>query len=152
MKESPAQAADILAHGFDDYHQRYRAVTRRARDRFERREWQGVRRDTVERLNLYERCVGETLGSLRDQVGERIVDPALLTRVKQAYTEVILGRHDFELAQTFFNSVIRRLHGTVGVDPGVEFVADQVDEPAPDDAVRPWRDKLKEEEASAPGG
>jgi len=123
MRGSAAQAADVLAHGFDDYHQRYRGVTRRARDRFERREWQGIRRDTVERLNLYERCVGETLDALRALVGPRISDPDFLRVLKDAYTEVILGRNDFELAQTFFNSVSRRLVPHLGLAPGIDYLS-----------------------------
>ncbi len=123
MRGSAAQAADVLAHGFDDYHQRYRGVTRRARDRFERREWQGIRRDTVERLNLYERCVGETLDALRSVVGPRVSDPDFLRVLKDAYTEVILGRNDFELAQTFFNSVSRRLLPHLGLAPGIDYLS-----------------------------
>ncbi len=123
MQGSAAQAADVLAHGFDDYHQRYRAVTRRARDRFERREWQGIRRDTVERLNLYERRVGETLDALRAVVGPRVSDPDFLGSLKAAYTEVILGRDDFELSQTFFNSVSRRLVPHLGLSPRIDFLS-----------------------------
>lgn len=120
---SVAQAADILAHGFDDYHQRYRAITRRARDRFERREWQGIRRDTVERLGLYDRCVGETLASLRAQVGPQVGDPGFFGAVKLAYTGVILGRNDFELAQTFFNSVSRKLLPHLGLDSRIDYLS-----------------------------
>lgn len=123
VDSSAAQAADILAHGFDDYHQRYRAITRRARERFERREWQGIRRDTVERLGLYDRCVAETLASLRSQVGSQIGDPVFLAAVKVAYTEVILGRDDFELAQTFFNSVSRKLLPHVGLDSRIDYLS-----------------------------
>jgi len=123
MRGSAAQAADVLAHGFDDYHQRYRGVTRRARDRFERREWQGIRRDTVERLNLYERCVGDTVGSLRSVVGPAVCEPETLCAIKDAYTEVILGRNDFELAQTFFNSVSRRLVPHLGLAPGIDYLS-----------------------------
>ncbi|MGD2114149.1 MAG: bifunctional isocitrate dehydrogenase kinase/phosphatase [Acidobacteriota bacterium] len=123
MRGNPAQAADILVHGFDDYHQRYRAVTRRARERFERREWQGIRRDTVERLGLYDRSLTETLESLTSLVGPEVADPALLGPTKDAYTEAILGRHDFELAQTFFNSVSRKLVPHVGLDPRIDYLS-----------------------------
>ena len=41
---------------------------------------------------------------------------------KCAYAELVADRPDYELAQTFFNSVTRRLLTTVGVDPAVEFV------------------------------
>ncbi len=42
--------------------------------------------------------------------------------MKQIYTRMIILRNDLELAETFFNSVTRRLFVTVGVDPRIEFI------------------------------
>jgi len=42
--------------------------------------------------------------------------------VRGRYAGAVLGRPDEELAHTFFNSAIRRLLGTVGVDAAVEFL------------------------------
>jgi len=36
---------------------------------------------------------------------------------------MIAGREDREIAETFFNSITRRVFATVGVDPGIEFVS-----------------------------
>ncbi len=121
--KSPAQAGDILLRSFEDYHQRYRAVTRRARERFERREWEGIHRDTVERLELYERSVGETVSSLRARIGEQVATPQAFGPIKAAFTEAILGRDDFELAQTFFNSVSRRLLPHRGLEARIDYLS-----------------------------
>ncbi len=120
---SPAQAADILLRSFEDYHQRYRGVTRRARERFERREWEGIHRDTVERLELYERSVAETVSSLRARMGEGVATPQHFGPIKAAFTDAILGRDDFELAQTFFNSVSRRLLPHRGLEARIDYLS-----------------------------
>lgn len=42
--------------------------------------------------------------------------------MKAVYSGLIANRDDWELAETFFNSVTRRIFATVGVDPQIEFV------------------------------
>lgn len=118
-----ARAAETIHWAFDDYHQRFRSITRRAKKRFERRDWEGVRQDTVERLGLHGQCVRETLGSLQHQLGDDLRDRELWSRLKTVYTRRILGRDDFELAQTFFNSLSRNLLPHVGVDPATDYVS-----------------------------
>ncbi len=43
--------------------------------------------------------------------------------MKIAFTQLIARRSYWQLAETFFNSVTRRIFATVGVDPNIEFVA-----------------------------
>jgi isocitrate dehydrogenase kinase/phosphatase len=43
-------------------------------------------------------------------------------RIKAEYSQRISACIDYELAETFFNSVTRRVFATVGVDPDIEFV------------------------------
>ena len=42
--------------------------------------------------------------------------------MKACYSRGIAGYGDFEIAETFFNSITRRIFATVGVDPGCEYV------------------------------
>jgi isocitrate dehydrogenase kinase/phosphatase len=114
--------ADSIAHRFADFHQRFRGITRRVRERFERRDWAGVHQDTVERLELHGICVRETAARLAEGFRGELTDPALWPAIKEAYRYAILGRDDLELAQTFFNSITRRLFPATGVDPRHHFV------------------------------
>jgi len=118
-----ARGAETIHWAFDDYHQRFRSITRRVKERFERRDWEGIRQDTVERLDLHGRCVRETISTLRYQLGPEVGGPELWAAVKVAYTRRILGRDDFELAQTFFNSLSRKLFPHVGLDPAIDYVS-----------------------------
>ena len=117
------RGADIIHHGFDDYSTQFRAITRRARERFERRDWDGIRRDTVKRLGLHPLAIAEAYSSLEDQLRGGLAERQLWVRMKEAFTYSILGRDDFELAQTFFNSLSRKVFPHEGVDPAIDYVA-----------------------------
>lgn len=123
------EARDLLARavreGFDDYQGAFRTLTRRARERFERQEWAGLQDDSVLRLGLYGQVVEATLSTVRRLAGEVGAegDRDLFARVRGAYAEAVRGRPDRELAETFFNSVARRLFTSFGVDPALEFTA-----------------------------
>ena len=93
------RAADTIRGGFDEYHNLFREVTRRARERFERGDWDGIRRDTTRRLDLHERIVLDTLDGLSEQLGDRLSDRRLWQVMKDVYWREVLGRDDFELAR-----------------------------------------------------
>ena len=119
-------AAAIVA-AFARYNAEYRAITRRAPERFENRDWGGVQADVVERLDLYARMVDRTTSEMRERLGARAMDTALWAAIKADYTGRIAGLNDPEFLKTFFNSITRRLFDTVGVDAAIEFFALDVD-------------------------
>ena len=120
--DSAHRAADIIRGGFEELQERFRAITRRAVERFEQRDWDGLRRDTSHRLALHARAVAETLESLREELGDVIDDRPFWATLKEEYVEEILGHDEFELAQTFFNSLTRKLFSHVGIDPAIDFL------------------------------
>ncbi len=122
-QRAAALGAEIIQRGFEEYHEGFRATTRRVKRRFERRDWAGIRSDTVERLHLHPRSIRQTYRRLRQQLALRLGDRALWVALKDCYTSEILGRGDFEVAQTYFNSLVRRFFPHAGVDPAVDFVA-----------------------------
>jgi isocitrate dehydrogenase kinase/phosphatase len=46
--------------------------------------------------------------------------------LKAEYTRMILGRDDFEIAQSFFNSLTRKVFPHAGVDPAIDYVAEEL--------------------------
>lgn len=125
LETSVARAADTIHWAFDEHRQRVQAITRRVQQRFERRDWAGIRQDTVERLGLHSRNVERVCEVLGEQLGQHLKDRSLWAGLKEAYTATILGRNDFELAQTWFNSLSRRVFGHDGVDPTIDFASDE---------------------------
>jgi len=126
LPTAAAGEADTILQAFDGFHRRVRAVTHRVRQRFERCDWIGVRQDTVDRLGLHGRSIQRTVDALREQLGDRLTERAVWGALKEAYQRAILGRNDYELALTFFNSLTRKVFTHVGVDPSIDFVADDV--------------------------
>lgn len=121
-----AQWAETIHRAFDAHHQSLRSITRRVRRRFEERDWDGIRRDTVEKLDLPSLSIGETVEVLRGQLGERLADREVWVALKEAYTEAILGRDDFEIAETYFNSLTRKVFPHGGVDPAIDYTAEEL--------------------------
>ncbi|MGH2374728.1 MAG: bifunctional isocitrate dehydrogenase kinase/phosphatase, partial [bacterium] len=125
------RGADAIRHAFDAYRREFRQITHRARSSFEGQEWRGMQGDARERLDLYPRVVTRVVAGVLRILGEDAQARTLWARMKAAYTQSIAGRTDFELAETFFNSVTRRIFATVGVDPKIEYVDSDFDAPPP---------------------
>jgi isocitrate dehydrogenase kinase/phosphatase len=119
--------AASVRESFASYQAEFKHLTRRARMRFERRDWRGTQADALERLELRPRCIYQAVGELRGVLGSAAADPMLRQQMKSEYERDLIDRPDPELAKTFFNSVTRRIFGTVGVNPQAEFVATDVD-------------------------
>src|SRR6187431_1867739 len=116
-----------LARAFVDYNAEFRAITRRAPQRFEARDWRGSQRDAVERIELYDKCVNRAVAHMRERLGEDAIERPLWSSIKRRFTELIDELTDLEFDKTFFNSVTRRTFGTIGTDAAVEFVALDLD-------------------------
>jgi isocitrate dehydrogenase kinase/phosphatase len=122
--------ADAVGRAYESYQREFVAITRRAGFHFEKRDWHGAQRDAVERLDLYARAIGRVVAEASRLLGERRQDKAIWAGMKAAYSARMAGRLDLELAETFFNSVTRRVFATVGVDPDIEFVNSDFDRPS----------------------
>lgn len=120
------RAAARIADGFDDYNARFSDVTRRARKRFERRDWRQAQTDATARIDLYEICVRETLGRLEALLEDRVRSRPLWRGIRAAYAERIAALPDRELYKTFYNSLARRFFQIDGVAPDVEFLAFEI--------------------------
>jgi len=122
LREKVETAAHIIQKGFEDYRAKYMEITRRAKSRFERRNWHGIQYDGRERLELYKKILKATLADLKRELQDDINDRLLWKLLKPAYYKLVKNRPDSELAETFYNSFTRKIFTTQGVDEGIEFV------------------------------
>ena len=122
---------------FHDYQDRFRSITLRAPARFMNRQWAQVQADTTERLNLYAAVVDQTETDIRGLLKNRVAENKIWATAKADYANRIAVRDDRELAETFFNSVTRRILDTIGVNRQIEFVHDDCEPslPRPTDSV-----------------
>ena len=117
------ELSQIIYDGFVHYNNLFHRITRRARTRFERRDWQGHQQDIVERVDLYEKSVRRIVLALRRHMGTRVKDRELWNAIRAYFGRRLEKVPDAGFIKTFFNSVTRRIFGTVGVDAKLEFVS-----------------------------
>jgi isocitrate dehydrogenase kinase/phosphatase len=124
---APRECARHIVDAFARYNAEFRAITRRAPQRFDARDWKGSQRDAVERIELYDHFVNQTIAALRLLLGAQAADRDLWRQIRAEFEAQITALPDPEFTKTFFSSISRRLFGTVGVAPDIEFVATDLD-------------------------
>jgi isocitrate dehydrogenase kinase/phosphatase len=118
----PELAAKAIRDAFDLYHTRYGSITQRAGMRFAQRDWRGMQADARERLDLYKKVVDENVAQVKELLGDQGTDTRVWAKTKVVYSSFVAKLNLWELAETFFNSITRRIFATVGVNPQIEFV------------------------------
>lgn len=137
MNLTSSQIATLVAIGFQTYRRQFQSSTRRAAARFESRDWASIRRDNLERRDAYGSALESTIQSVIN-AGYAQSDRDAWSEARTLYrAEHVLDPYE-EIAETFFNSVTRRLFGTQGIDPDLEFLA-----PPPPSVVNPVRPMLR---------
>lgn len=114
-------AARLTLEGFDSFSGEFQAMTLRAERRFEERGWSAGRRDAIERLDLYETILDGLAGRLRESLGECATEEAIWAVARPRFATLVAKRYDIDRAETFFNSVTRKMLRTVGINRNVEF-------------------------------
>jgi isocitrate dehydrogenase kinase/phosphatase len=117
-----AQGAKAIHEAFITYRTRFMEITRQAQSRFIDRDWHAMRADAARRLELYREAVDRIEADIRQLLAGRVQDKRIWAEIKTAYSARLIGNDDWELAETFSNSITRRIFSTVGVDSNIEFV------------------------------
>ena len=124
-----ALCADAAWLAFLRYRADFNIITGRAADRFLRCDWVGAHADAAERLGIYGRVLDELVGTIHRLMGDRLEEKPLWAASKAVYSSLITRCNDCEIAESFFNSLTRRVFTTVGVNQQVEFVDSDFDAP-----------------------
>lgn len=117
------QSAQIIFEAFLGYNEEFRRISRRARSRFEKRQWKEGQQDTVERIDLYEQWINAALKQLHKSLGDDLEDKSIWAEIKTEYSHLIQPYLDSEFMKTFYSSITRRVFSTLGVDASVEYIA-----------------------------
>jgi len=120
--ELTGRGAKAILTAFSTYRQRFKEVTRCAQSHFINRDWQAMRTGAYRRLELYREGVDGIEADIRQILAGRVQDKRIWADIKTAYSARLVSNDDWELAETFFNSITRRIFATAGVDSNIEFV------------------------------
>ena len=124
-----SKTASVIFDGFAQFRDRFHEITARADARFAERDWRGHQADAAKRLGLYAEAVGEVVSSVEGLLGTATSDRSVWAAARETYCEFIVSDQAFEIAESFLNSITRRIFHTEGVDPRIEFVASAYEPP-----------------------
>ena len=134
-----ALCAEEAQNAFCDYEARFDEITRRGRDCFVARDWRASHDDAAERLHLYSQVLDGVTRRVRDLMGGRLEARPVWRATKAVYSSLISQSIRWEIAESFFNSLTRRIFATEGVDQTIEFVATDFDAPPNKQSGELWR-------------
>jgi isocitrate dehydrogenase kinase/phosphatase len=117
-----AAAVTAIHSAYEAYERGFEEITRQARLRFESRDWAGAQADATARLELYKAHVDAAVADVHDILDDAVMERTVWAAMKSNHASRESQRADAELAETFFNSVTRRVFSTVGVDSAIEYV------------------------------
>lgn len=103
--------AQAILDGFDKHYSLFRERSRLAKDRFERAAWSEVRQAQRLRIGMYDQRVEEAVAAVTARFPDAGREEALWKRIKVEYIGLLYENEHKqpECAETFFNSVARRL-------------------------------------------
>ena len=112
--------ADTVYAGYVEYIAAFQNLTRRAAANFTSRSWTSQDADAIKRLLVHTEIVQRTVAEVHPHLRTTPDRRGTWRTARTAYKRRITQRTDLELAETFFNSVTRRIFTTIGVDNDVE--------------------------------
>jgi len=124
-----ALCAEAAQHAFANYQGRFDEITRRARERFLAHDLKGSYADATERLHLYGHVLADLTTQITDLMGPRLRERNVWTAIKAVYSSFVAQSPAWEIGESFFNSLTRRVFATEGVDQAIEFVDSDFDAP-----------------------
>ncbi|MFT7049271.1 MAG: isocitrate dehydrogenase kinase/phosphatase [Halioglobus sp.] len=97
--------ARTILNGFESYFAEFQNITLAAKSRFENADWQGMHRTSTQRIDLYKHKTNSVYEYVELIAGEQLRDFEFWGEARASYTRLIVGHNNFEIAETFFNSV-----------------------------------------------
>jgi len=122
MQDIIKQAATNIRNSFDEFHIEFKIMTRHAALRFEMRDWQAIQSNSMERLDHYRKYVLASVEQTSRLLGDKINDHATWARLKKEFYKLVEHRYDGPIVETFFNSVLRKIFISAGIDEEIEFI------------------------------
>ncbi|MFK8068783.1 MAG: bifunctional isocitrate dehydrogenase kinase/phosphatase [Gammaproteobacteria bacterium] len=123
-----SECSQTIYDGFQRYNKNFHRITDRAHIRFKQRDWKGHQQDIVDRIELYEKSASRIASGIKKLLDQESENYDLWHEIRSCLGKRIENVPDSAFIKTFFNSTTRRVFGTVGYDPDVEFVFSSMDD------------------------
>jgi isocitrate dehydrogenase kinase/phosphatase len=116
------QFAYQIMTGFDKSYRLFSRITAGAKTRFENQQWNESQAAIKERIAIYEQNITDIVIDLYQQVHPKHQDSKFWNTAKAQYSTLLNEHPQFELAETFYNSVIGRIFKHSKIDDSMMFV------------------------------
>ena len=116
------KVAYLIISNFDKSFRWFSRITRGAQERFEKGLWKDTQLASKERITIYEKSLSDAVAEIYHLIEVHQKDDAFWADMKKTYTRLLEGHPQFELAETFYNSVIGRIFKHRKIDNSVMFV------------------------------
>lgn len=116
------QFAYQIITGFDKSYRWHTHITADAKQRFENEQWAESQLAIKERIAIYEQSLTDIVIDLYQQVHPKQQNPSFWRAAKTQYSKLLNDHPQFELAETFYNSVIGRIFKHSKIDDSMMFV------------------------------
>lgn len=103
--ETRERFARAILNGFESYFSEFQNITLAARSRFENADWLGIRHASIERIDLYKAKTRQVNEYVELIAGQDLHDLEFWREARKIYARLIDGHNNFEIAETFYNSV-----------------------------------------------
>ncbi|MDO6578497.1 bifunctional isocitrate dehydrogenase kinase/phosphatase [Alteromonas stellipolaris] len=114
-------AYQILSH-FDKSYRWFTRITRGAQSRFEQGQWKEIQLASKERITIYEQSLSDAVADVYHLTEVHKKNDEFWQELKKTFARQLEGHPQFELAETFYNSVIGRLFKHRKIDNSMMFV------------------------------
>lgn len=116
MSHSTHSFAERIFQGFLSYVVSFKTYTRLAPRYFRERNWTATQLNHRQRLRLYKDLLFPLVDELKELLGSKKTNRGIWKEIRNHYNHLIQSRQDIELAETFFNSVIRKVYSGLAAD------------------------------------
>jgi len=97
--------ARTILNGFESYFADFQNITLAAKSRFENADWLGMQQASTQRIDLYKLKTTKIYDYVELIAGEQLHDFEFWREARDVYSGLIEGHDNFEIAETFFNSM-----------------------------------------------
>ena len=101
--------ARAMLEGFERHYSMFSETNRTAKHRFETGDWHGQRRAMRDRIEFYDKRVGEATQRLEADFAVSSLPVEIWRDIKRLYVGLLVEHQQPELAETFFNSVTTKI-------------------------------------------
>lgn len=117
-----AKVAYLILQGFEKNYRWFSRITGGAQNRFEQAQWRATQHAVKERIAIYEQSEADVVAEIYHLINPLHQERAFWCELKEQFLTQLDQHPQFELAETFYNSVVGRIFKHQVIDNDIMFI------------------------------